>query len=45
MSLEKLKGRSWPFRWGRGMVACTGMRVGAAKGGDGAIVGGAPKWY
>ena len=31
MSLEKLKGRSWPFRWGRGMVTCKGMRVGAAE--------------
>ena len=45
MSLEKLKGRSWPFRWGRGMVTCTGLRVGAVEGGRGAIVGGAPKWY
>ena len=31
MSLEKLKGRSWPFRWGRGMVTCKGMRVGGAE--------------
>ena len=27
MSVEKLKGKSWPFRWGRGMVTCRGMRV------------------
>ena len=32
MSLEKLKGRSWPFRWGRGIVTCTGLRVGAVEG-------------
>ena len=31
MSVEKLKGRSWPFRWGRGMVTCKGMRVGVAE--------------
>ena len=32
MSLEKLKGSSWPFRWGRGIVTCTGLRVGAVEG-------------
>ena len=31
MSVEKLKGKSWPFRWGRGMVTCRGMRVGVAE--------------
>ena len=39
MSLEKLKGRSWPFRWGRGIVTCTGLRVGAVEG-----VGVVPLW-
>ena len=32
MSLEKLKGSSWPFRWGRGIVTCTGWCVGAVEG-------------
>ena len=32
MSLEKLKGSSWPFRWERGIVTCTGLRVGAVEG-------------
>ena len=40
MSLEKLKGRGWPFRCGRGMGACTGMRVGAAEWGGWCHCGG-----
>ena len=32
MSLEKLKGRSWPFRWGRGIVTWIGLRVCAVEG-------------
>ena len=32
MSLEKLKGKSWPFRWGRGIVTWMVLRVGAVVG-------------
>ena len=40
MSVEKLKGKSWPFRWGRGMVTCKGMRVGVAECGEWCNCGG-----